>query len=79
MSENLLTIVARIRAKPGMEGRMRQDLLGLLVPTRAESGCITFDLLMDMNDSTVFVLYENWKDRAALEVHFQQPSMLYFA
>lgn len=73
MSDNLLTIVARIRAKPGMEGRMRQDLLGLLVPTRAESGCVTFDLLMDMNDSTVFVLYENWKDRAALEVHFQQP------
>ena len=52
---------------------MTQDLLGLLVPTRAESGCVTFDLLMDMNDSTVFVLYENWKDRAALEVHFQQP------
>ena len=73
MSDNLLTIVARIKAKPGMEGRMRQDLLGLLVPTRAESGCVTFDLLMDMNDSTVFVLYENWKDRAALEVHFQQP------
>ncbi|NJR60861.1 MAG: antibiotic biosynthesis monooxygenase [Cyanobacteria bacterium CRU_2_1] len=41
--------------------------------TRAESGCITFDLLKDTNDPTVFVLYENWKNRAALDAHFQQP------
>lgn len=68
-----LTIVARIKAKPGMEARMQQDLSGLLTPTRAESGCITFDLLQDMNDLTVFVLYENWTDQAALDAHFQQP------
>ncbi|NJO41307.1 MAG: antibiotic biosynthesis monooxygenase [Cyanobacteria bacterium RU_5_0] len=73
MSASLLTIVARIKAKPGMEERMRQDLLGLLAPTRAESSCITFDLLIDTNDPTVFVLYENWKDQAALDAHFQQP------
>ncbi len=73
MSAPLLTIVVRIKAKPGMEERMRQDLLGVLAPTRAESGCITFDLLIDTNDPTVFVLYENWKDQAALDAHFQQP------
>ncbi|MUG91713.1 antibiotic biosynthesis monooxygenase [Scytonema sp. UIC 10036] len=73
MNDSLLTIVARIKAKLGMEDRMRQDLLGLLAPTRAESGCITFDLLKDVNEPTVFVLYENWKDRAALDAHFEQP------
>lgn len=75
MTDTLLTIVARIKAKPGMEQRMQQDLLRLLTPTRAESGCITFDLLQDTNDPTVFVLYENWKDQAALDAHFQQPSV----
>jgi quinol monooxygenase YgiN len=73
MSAPLLTIIARIKAKPGMEGRMRQDLLSVLTPTRAESGCITFDLLIDKNDPSIFVLYENWKDQAALDAHFQQP------
>lgn len=73
MSAPLLTIVARIKAKPGMEERMRQDLLGLLAPTRTESGCITYDLLIDKNDPTVFVFYETWKDQAALDGHFQQP------
>jgi quinol monooxygenase YgiN len=73
MSSPLLTIVARIKAKPGMEEQMRQSLLGVLAPTRAESGCITFDLLIDKNDPTIFVLYENWKDQATLDAHFQQP------
>lgn len=73
MSNSLLTIVARIKAKPGLEARMQQDLISLLAPTRAESGCVTFDLLKDTNDPTVFVLYENWKDQAALDAHFQQP------
>lgn len=74
MNDSLLAIVARIKAKPGMEDRMRQDLLGLLATTRAESGCITFDLLKDINEPTVFVLYENWKDRASfLDAHFEQP------
>jgi quinol monooxygenase YgiN len=73
MSAPLLTIIARIKAKPGMEGRMRQDLLSVLAPTRAESGCITFDLLIDKNDPSIFVLYESWKDQAALDAHFQQP------
>jgi quinol monooxygenase YgiN len=69
----MLTIVARIKAKPGLEARMKQDLLSLLTPTRTEPGCITFDLLQDTTDPTVFVLYENWKDQTALDNHFQQP------
>lgn len=73
MSDSLLTIVARIKAKPGLEARMQQDLLTLLAPTRAESGCITFDLLQDTTDPAIFVLYENWKDQASLDAHFQQP------
>lgn len=73
MSNSQLTIIARIKAKPGLEKRMQHDLLNLLAPTRAESGCITFDLLIDTTDPTVFVFYENWRDQAALDAHFEQP------
>jgi quinol monooxygenase YgiN len=69
----VLTIIAHVKAKPGMERRMREDLLALLTPTRSEAGCITFDLLIDINDPTVFMLYENWESKAALEAHFEQP------
>lgn len=69
----VLTIIARIKAKPGMERRMQQDLLALLAPTRSEDGCITFDLLIDINEPAVFILYENWESKAALDAHFEQP------
>ena len=68
-----ITIIARIKAKPGMEQRMQQDLLSLLAPTQSEAGCITFDLLVDDQNPAVFVLYENWESQAALDAHFQQP------
>jgi quinol monooxygenase YgiN len=70
---SILTVIARIKAKPGMEKRIQQYLLGLLAPTRSETGCITFDLFIDINDPTVFMLYENWESQAAIDAHFEQP------
>jgi quinol monooxygenase YgiN len=69
----VLTVIARIKTKPGMEKQMQQDLLSLINPTRSEVGNISFDLLIDINDPTVFVLYENWESQAALDAHFEQP------
>jgi quinol monooxygenase YgiN len=70
---SILTVIARIKAKPGMEKRIQQDILGLLAPTRSEKGCITFDLFIDIKDPTVFMLYENWENQAAIDAHFEQP------
>ncbi len=67
-----LTVIATIKAKIGKEAQMQQDLMSLLTPTRAESGCITFDLLINQQDSSVFVLYENWENQTALDAHFRQ-------
>jgi quinol monooxygenase YgiN len=36
--------VARIKAKPGQEARVRSRLALLLGPTRAEKGCLNFDM-----------------------------------
>lgn len=69
----ILTVIAHIQAKPGMEKQMQQDLLDIVVPTRSEAGCITFDLLIDINDPTAFTLYENWESQASLDAHFEQP------
>jgi quinol monooxygenase YgiN len=39
--------------------------------SRAEPGCITFDVARSLEDPNVFVLFEEWKDQAALEVHYE--------
>lgn len=72
MSEQL-TIIARARAKAGQESRLRQELQRLLAPTRAEAGCIGYDLHQSLSDPALFVFYENWASQAALDAHFQTP------
>jgi len=64
-----LTVVARVRAKPGKEEEMKRVLLGLVAPTRAEAGCINYDLHQSQDDAALFLFYENWESRAHLDAH----------
>lgn len=73
MTHQTLTIVACFKAKPGMEEQVKQDLLDMLAPTRAEAGCIIYDLHTDLADPSVFMLYELWQNQAALNAHFEAP------
>jgi quinol monooxygenase YgiN len=72
MSE-VVTVVARGRAKPGQEARVREALTAVLAPTRAEPGCINYDLHVSLSDPRDFLIHENWQSAAALEAHFQTP------
>jgi quinol monooxygenase YgiN len=67
--DGTLTVIAHIRAKPGQESRVRQFLEALLAPTRAEAGCINYDLHQSQSDPALFVFYENWRSEAHLEAH----------
>ena len=74
MSEPL-TIIARVRARPGQESRLLQELKRLPAPTRAETGCISYDLHQSQSDPALFVFYENWASQAALDAHFESPHL----
>jgi len=39
--------------------------------SRAEAGCITFDVSRSIDDPNAFVLYEEWRDQATLDEHYQ--------
>ena len=47
-----------------------RTLVELRDASRGESGCITFDVSQSVEDPNVFVLYEEWNDQAALDVHY---------
>jgi quinol monooxygenase YgiN len=66
-----LTVVVRIKAKAGLEGRVKQELIKLLAPTRAEPGCINFDLHQAADDPALFLVHENWVSEEALQQHFK--------
>ena len=68
-----LTLIARLTAKPDRAEMLGEALQSLVSPTRAEAGSIDYHLHRDSDDPTVWILYENWRSRAHLDVHFQQP------
>jgi len=70
-----VTVIANIRAKPGMEHEVKKALLGLRGPTRAEKGCINYDLHQSPDDPTLFLFHENWTTKAALDAHLQSPQI----
>ncbi|PZR94237.1 MAG: antibiotic biosynthesis monooxygenase [Stutzerimonas stutzeri] len=74
MSEEL-TVIARLKAKSGMEDIVGESLKRLIEPTRAEAGCLEYVLHRDNNNPAIWILYERWLSRAALDAHFQQPYM----
>lgn len=64
-----LRVVARIKAKPENVAEVRALLLGLVEPTRKESGCITYELLQNRDDPTDFTFIEEWESDAAFAGH----------
>ncbi len=69
----MLTVIAYVHAKEGQEDRVKQILEGLIAPTRAEAGCINYDLFQSDSDPTQLVFYENWRNDADLDRHAQTP------
>lgn len=47
-------------------------------PSRAEPGCIEYHMLRDKEDPSLFVFYEIWASKAALDVHSALPHMREF-
>ncbi len=74
MSDELI-VIARLKAKSGMEDLVGESLKQLIAPTRAEAGCLDYILHRDNNDPASWILYERWASRADLDAHFQQPYM----
>lgn len=70
-----VTVIANIRAKPDMEHEVKKALLGLRGPTRAEKGCINYDLHQSPDDPALFLFHENWASKSDLDAHSQSPHL----
>ena len=66
-----ITVVATFQSRPGKEAELRDALIGLLAPTRKESGCLNYDLHQSTEESGKFLFHENWTSKAALDAHLQ--------
>ena len=73
MADTKITVLARFKAKDGMEEKIKQEIMACVAPTRAEAGCINYDLHQSTDDKRIFILYENWTSKQVLDEHLAMP------
>lgn len=70
-----LTIVAKILAQPEKRELVKKELLKLIDTTRAENGCIDYDLHQDNENANLFLFYENWESRELWQQHMNNSHL----
>jgi quinol monooxygenase YgiN len=78
MNATPLTVVAILKAKPGLEATLRAELLALIPTTRKESGCLNYDLHQSTENPAAFLFHENWVSKKHLDDHIAAPHVKAF-
>ncbi len=68
-----LGVIAVVDAKPEHRSRVLNALQAVLAPSRAEAGCLQYDLHVATDNADRLVMVERWRDAAALEEHLATP------
>lgn len=70
-----ITIVANIHANPDQAELVKSELEKLIPTTRAENGCVQYDLHQDNSDPAHFLFFEVWESRELWQVHMEAPHL----
>ena len=68
----------RFEATAGKTDQLRNELLALMNPTRAEPGCLEIHLYEETSACGNFQIHSCWRDEAAFDGHVKQPPMVRF-
>jgi quinol monooxygenase YgiN len=71
-----IVLVAVFEAKPETWGELRGRLEDLVEVSRAEPGCVRYELHTDVGEPRRFVFLEEWADADALALHNKAPHLL---
>jgi quinol monooxygenase YgiN len=75
LPDGAITAVTLIHGVPGHAEDLGAHLLSLAAPTRAEPGCLVYDLYQSPDRPHEFMRYEVWASAAALEAHKRSPHL----
>jgi quinol monooxygenase YgiN len=71
----MIVVLASFRMPPEHIASAKALLPGVVAATRAEDGCIAYDVSEDAFEAGVFRVAERWASEEALQAHFATPHM----
>lgn len=72
-------IAGKFTVKPEKREEMIRMAQTLYAPSRAEAGSVSYNFYQDSADQNTFLFFEEWKDQAAINYHFQTSYFKQFA
>ena len=69
----MIVVAGTVRIDPAKLDRARVEMAKMIAASRAEDGCFGYSYAIDVLDPQVVRVFEAWRDRAALEAHFNTP------
>ena len=67
----MIVIAAKFTGKPGSRSEILQLVAAVSLLSRAENGCLTSQFYEQQPGGNEFLFFEEWRDQAALDAHFQ--------
>lgn len=74
----MLIVLAKATAKDGMVENIVNNAETLIEATRAEDGCIDYNLHNSTEDDNILVFVEKWESEEFLKSHLNQPHFIEF-
>ena len=72
----MIILTGHLKTSPQLVGQFLDALNSLVEPTMKEDGCLNYHFAIDSAQDGTVLVYERWRDEAALAAHLAQPSIL---
>jgi quinol monooxygenase YgiN len=76
MTDHRLALIVEFQPARGKADELRAALLDVVAPTRAEDGCLLYDLHEDVDDTDLLAFYEIWETPAHHAAHDVTPHII---
>ena len=74
----MIQVNGTIKLGRTIDAATQKAIVEMVRASRAEDGCLDYAFARDLADPDTLVLFERWRDRAALEAHGASPHMAEF-
>ena len=74
----MIQINGTIRLAEGIDSSTLDAIITMVRASRAEDGCLDYTFARDLVDPNTLVLFERWRDKAALDAHGKSAHMAAF-
>jgi quinol monooxygenase YgiN len=69
----MLILAAKCIGKPERRNDIMRVTAAIVPPSRAEAGCISYEVHEQLSGENEYLFFEEWTDQAALDFHFKTP------